>query len=234
MEINAVILAAGKGTRMKTSKPKVLHPLLGRPMLQYGLDAVRGVTSEKPVVVIGYGAEEIQQTIGDAADFVIQEPQLGTGHAVQSTEALLGDRDGLILVILGDMPLLTSRTLEQVVNTHLEYSGPVSLLTIIADDPRGFGRIVRNSNDDVQAIVEEAQAEPEQLAIRELNASVYCFSAEWLWEALKRIPLSPKGEYYLTDVVEVAVKDGFPVQAIVLEDPSEAIGINTRVHLAEA
>jgi bifunctional UDP-N-acetylglucosamine pyrophosphorylase/glucosamine-1-phosphate N-acetyltransferase len=234
MEINAVILAAGKGTRMKTLKPKVLHPLLGRPMLQYSLDAVRGVTSEKPVVVIGYGAEEIQAAIGDAAEFVIQEPQLGTGHAVQTAEALLGNRGGLILVILGDMPLLTSKTLEQVVKTHREHSGPVSLLTIIADDPRGFGRIVRNSKNDVEAIVEEAQASPEQLAICELNASVYCFSADWLWEALKRIPLSPKGEYYLTDVVEVAVKDGLSVRAIVLEDPSEAIGINTRIHLAEA
>jgi len=234
MEINAIILAAGKGTRMKSDTPKVLHPLLGRPMLQYSLDAVKEITDLKPVVVVGYGADEIKTRIGDRAAFVIQEPQLGTAHAVQSASEILKNETGIILVLLADMPLLSSQLLKQVVDTHNESPGPVTMMTIIADDPRGFGRVVRNKDGAVQAIVEEAQASPAILDIRELNASVYCFSSEWLWQALDRIQLSPKGEYYLTDLIEIAVADGYSIKSVLLDDPEQAIGINTRIHLAEA
>jgi bifunctional UDP-N-acetylglucosamine pyrophosphorylase / glucosamine-1-phosphate N-acetyltransferase len=234
MEINTIILAAGKGTRMKTDTPKVLHPLLGRPMLQYSLDAVKEITHHKPVVVVGYGADKIEQRIGAEARFVIQEPQLGTAHAVQATSEILKDEPGIILVILADMPLLSPTLLQRVVDTHIEKPGPVTMLTIIADDPRGFGRVVRGADGAVQAIIEEAQAAPEILNIQELNASVYCFSSEWLWQALERIQLSPKGEYYLTDLIEIAVSDGYSIKSVLLEEQELAIGINTRVHLAEA
>ena len=133
-----------------------------------------------------------------------------------------------------DLPLLTPETLNALVDGQKNNSGPMSMLTVMAEDPRGFGRILRDRDGSVQAIVEEAQATPEQQAIRELNVGAYCIRADWLWDALSRIELSPKGEYYLTDLVGIAVQDGETVQAITLEDATETIGINTRVHLADA
>ena len=235
MKISAVILAAGQGTRMRSDLPKVLHPLVGRPMAWHALQAARQVTGSQPVMVIGHGAEAVRQALGeDAASYVVQDPQLGTGHAVMQAEPRLRGASDLVLVTYADMPLVRSETLRQLVAAHQDYPAAVTLMTVMADAPRGFGRILRSATGQVQAIVEEAQATPEQLAIRELNASVYCFSAEWLWPALGRIPLSPKGEYYLTDLVGLAVADGLPVRALVAEDPAEMIGVNTRVHLAEA
>ena len=139
-----------------------------------------------------------------------------------------------VLVTTADMPLLTAETLSALVKTQQRHTGPMTMLTVLADDPRGFGRVVRTADGMVQRIVEEIQATPDELKIRELNASVYCFSADWLWEALKRIPLSPKGEYFLTDLAGIAVAEGRPVQAVISPDPVETIGINTRIHLAEA
>lgn len=237
MKISAVILAAGHGTRMLSSIPKVLHPLMGKAMLHYSVDAASAATGSKPVIIIGYQAELVQQTIGESAQYAIQDPQLGTGHAVQQAEDLLRDKADLILVITADMPLLTERTLRQVLNAHQstgDQNTPITMLTVNTVEPRGFGRVRRDHEKRVIGIVEEAQATPEQLTIQELNASVYCFDADWLWEALLRIPLSPKGEYYLTDLVGTAIADGMSVQAVSLEDPEEAIGINNRVHLAEA
>jgi bifunctional UDP-N-acetylglucosamine pyrophosphorylase/glucosamine-1-phosphate N-acetyltransferase len=234
METSAVLLAAGQGTRMKSALPKVLHPLLGRPLIFYGLETLQAATGNKPVVVIGHAAQAIRQAVGDLAEFALQEPQLGTGHAVQQAQALLQGKTSQVLVTTADMPLLTAETLQRMILAQEKNSGPITMLTLIAEDPHGFGRIVRAADGRVAAIVEDAQATPEQKTIHELNASAYCFNADWLWEALPRIPLSPKGEYYLTDVVDIAVRDGLVVQALVMDDPREAIGINTRVHLAEA
>lgn len=237
MKISAVILAAGHGTRMLSSIPKVLHPLMGKAMMRYSVEAASAATGSKPVIIVGYQAEHVRQTIGESAQFAIQDPQLGTGHAVQQAEELLRDKADLILVLTADMPLLTERTLRQVLNAHQSTSDqntPITMLTVNTVEPRGFGRVLRDRENRLIGIVEEAQATPEQLSIQELNASVYCFDANWLWEALPRIPLSPKGEYYLTDLVGIAEADGKAVQAVSLHDPEEAIGINTRVHLAEA
>ena len=240
MNITAVILAAGQGTRMRSTLPKVLHPLLGRSLIWYTVEATREVTGEKPVGIIGHGAEPIRQPIGDAAQLILQEPQLGTGHALMQAEGLLQGKSDTILVIAADMPLLTPVTLKRLVQAHTAPAGQrektpvITLLAALSDDAHGFGRLIRNADGEVQAVVEEAQATPEQLRLRELNTSVYCFTAPWLWSALHRIPLSPKGEYYLTDLVAVAVADGLGVQAVGVEDSGEAIGINTRVHLAEA
>jgi len=235
MKVTAVLLAAGQGTRMKSSLPKVLHPLCGKPMIWHVLEALKQAATEKPVVVIGHGADELKKYLGDSADCVVQEPQLGTGHAAMQAETLLKNKTDLVIVTYADMPLLRGETFARLVETQRLNSGPFSLITVFADDPRGFGRILRNADGTVSAIVEEYVATPEQQKIKELNVGAYCFKADWLWDALHRIPKNEKkGEYYLTDVVELAVKDNLPVQAVVHDDFSETIGINTRVHLAEA
>lgn len=234
MKIAAVILAAGQGTRMKSHLPKVLHPILGKPMAWYSLMAARQVTGSPPLMVIGHAADQVRQALGDSAHYVLQEQQLGTGHAVlQAAPALRGKTD-LVLVTYADMPLLTGETLERMVSTQVAQGGAFTMLTVQLDDPHGFGRVVRSLAGNVLAIIEEAQATPEQRLIQELNVGAYCFEAEWLWQALPRIPISPKGEYYLTDLVAIAVADGKQVQALTMPDAREMIGINTRVHLAEA
>jgi len=234
MKISPLILAAGQGTRMRSKHPKVLHTLLGKPMVWYALEAARQVTPVPPTVIIGHGAEAVKKACGPDTQFVLQDTQLGTGHAVQQAAPLLKDKGGLILVIPGDLPLLSAATFRKLVETQQHNTGPITMVTVLAQDPRGFGRVVKTPEGKVAAIVEEAQADAEQLQIRELNVGAYCFSADWLWPALERIPLSSKGEYYLTDLVGIAVQDGLPVQAVTLDDVNESIGINTRVHLAEA
>jgi bifunctional UDP-N-acetylglucosamine pyrophosphorylase / glucosamine-1-phosphate N-acetyltransferase len=234
MKITAVLLAAGQGTRMKTRLPKVLHPVCGKPMVAYALENARSACTEQPVVVVGKDMQAVCDFLGDSALCVVQDPPLGTGHAVRQVEASLREKTDLVLVTYADMPLLRSETLNHLVEIQKKNSGPMTMLTVIAAAPRGFGRVVRNPDGDVQAIVEEAAATPEQLSIQELNVGAYCFSADWLWPTLSRIPLSKKGEYYLTDTVALAVNDGLLIQALVCEDLSEIIGINTRVHLAEA
>jgi bifunctional UDP-N-acetylglucosamine pyrophosphorylase / glucosamine-1-phosphate N-acetyltransferase len=234
MTLQSIILAAGQGTRMRSNLPKVLHPLSGKPLVFYSLDAAAKVTGTAPVMVIGHGGEAVREVVGEAALFVLQEPQLGTGHAVQQAMDILQGKSDQVLVTYADMPLLRAETFEHLVKAHKNQEGPITMLTVVEDDPRGFGRIVRNEAGAVTAIVEEAEATAEQLEIHELNASVYCFDAEWLWDNINSIPLSEKGEYYLTDLVEIAVRQGLPVQALILDDNQEAIGINSRVHLAEA
>lgn len=234
MKIESIILAAGQGTRMKSDLPKVMHPILGQPVVWYAVQAAVQATGQRPVVVVGYGADLVRQAFGDQVDYTVQEQQLGTGHAVLQAESLLRDRADLVLVTLGDMPLLTPNTLRQVIAAQKENDGPVSMLTVELPDSHGFGRIVRAADGGVQAIVEEIHATPEQRAIKEINPSVYCFDGKWLWNALRRIPLSPKGEYYLTDLVAVAVSEGRRVNAVRCSEPEETIGVNTRVHLAEA
>ncbi|MEJ2707404.1 MAG: bifunctional UDP-N-acetylglucosamine diphosphorylase/glucosamine-1-phosphate N-acetyltransferase GlmU [Anaerolineales bacterium] len=234
MKITSVILAAGKGTRMRSDLPKVLHPLLGKPMFQYAIETARQVTGSDPLMVIGHEAEAVRKAVGSRARLVVQEPQLGTGHAVQQSESMFKERSQLVLVTSADMPLLTPETLNALVEKQVHNSGPFSMLTVIRADAGGFGRVIRDEHGQVVAIVEEAQATQEQLAIQELNVGAYCFDAQWLFQALPRIPLSPKGEYYLTDLVAIAVAEGTSVQALVAPEAEETIGINTRVHLAEA
>ena len=234
MKSTAILLAAGQGTRMKSSLPKVLHPVVGRPMIWHALQAIQLATTEKPVVVVGHGADAVTTYLGDSAQTVLQEPQLGTGHAVMLAESLLKGQTDLVVVCYADMPLLRGETLQKLVETQMQNTGPLSMLTVVADDPRGFGRIIRKADGTVAAIVEEYVATPEQQQIKELNVGGYCFDANWLWDALHRIPKNPKkGEYYLTDIVELASKDGLAVQATVMDDLEETIGVNTRIHLSE-
>ncbi len=234
MRLTTVILAAGQGTRMKSTLPKVLHPLAGKPMVHYAVAAATEVTDTLPVLVIGHGGDQVRAAMGDRARYAVQEPQLGTGHAVRQARDLLSGQADAVLVTYADMPLLTARSLARLINTHAASGAALTLLTVVAQDPRGFGRIVRGADGRVVAIVEEADCTPEQLAIRELNTGVYCFDAEWLWANLPTLPLSRKGEYYLTDTVALAVAQGRLVNDLCAVDESELLGINTRVHLAEA
>jgi bifunctional UDP-N-acetylglucosamine pyrophosphorylase/glucosamine-1-phosphate N-acetyltransferase len=235
MKVAAVLLAAGQGTRMKSNLPKVLHSLAGKPMLWHTLQALNQAATEKPVVIVGHEASQVMEFVGDAADCVLQEPQLGTGHAAMQAGPVLEGKSDYVIVTYADMPLLRGQVFQQLVETQKKNSGPISMLTVVAEDPRGFGRIVRNDDGTVAAIVEEYVATPEQKSIKELNVGAYCFSADWLWDALGRIQKNPhKGEYYLTDTIELAAREGLAVQAFIHDDLLETIGINTRVHLAEA
>lgn len=234
MIISPVVLAAGQGTRMRSSLPKVLHPLLGVPMIDYVLEAASAACGEKPVVVVGAESDLVRERIDARVRLVVQEPQLGTGHAVLQAEGLLKGKSDQILVICADMPLLSVETLTVLIKEQTQNNGPITMLSMFLENSRGFGRIIRDGKGDVAAIVEEAQATPDQLLIDELNTGAYCFEAEWLWENLTKISMSPKGEYYLTDLVGIAVEGGYHVKTIRLKDPDEAVGINNRVHLAEA
>ena len=234
MRVAHVILAAGKGTRMKSRLPKVLHPILGKPMILYAVDTARQISPDPPVVVVGHGADQVRATVGERAQFVYQEKQLGTAHAVLQARSLLECRADVVLVTYGDMPLLRVETLQRLLQEHARTQATITMLTAVLDDPHGYGRVLRDAAGNVIGIVEEADATPEQRAIRELNVGIYAFDAAWLWDNLPRISPSPvKGEYYLTDAVALAVQQGRRVTALTVEDTDEILGVNTRVHLAE-
>jgi bifunctional UDP-N-acetylglucosamine pyrophosphorylase/glucosamine-1-phosphate N-acetyltransferase len=204
-------------------------------MVTYSLETARQLAHNPPVLIVGHGAEAVRGIAGDDVSYVPQAQQLGTGHAVLQARDTLRDRADLVLVSYADMPLLTAETLEQLVECQRRNSGPITMLVLVREDPRGFGRVLRDESGTVAEIVEEAVATPEQLAVHELNAGVYCFDARWLWEHVDRIPLSlPKEEYYLTDLVGIAVGQGLKVEAVLADDAAEVMGINTRVDLAAA
>ena len=234
-----VILAAGQGTRMKSSTPKVLHRCCGRTLLGWCLDGARTLAPERVLVVVGEGAEEVERTLRAEEDvtgleFVLQTERRGTGHAVQMCAPALADCPGPVVVLYGDMPLLRAESLERL--SAAQHGSGASLLTAVPARPRGFGRIVRaGDSGPVQAIVEEKDASPDQLAIREVNLGVYCFDKQRLLGILPRLTNdNAQGEYYLTDAVALLIEDGLQPEAVVLADEREAIGINTMAHLAEA
>jgi bifunctional UDP-N-acetylglucosamine pyrophosphorylase/glucosamine-1-phosphate N-acetyltransferase len=212
----------------------VLHPLGGRPLVSYAIAAAAAVAGRPPVLVVGHGAEAVRAALGDSVSYVEQAEQLGTGHAVQQAAAALTGASDLVLVTYGDMPLLTVATLHALVAAQRANPGPFTLLSVEAPALRDFGRIVRGPDGELAAIVEAAQATPAQYALTEVNVGAYCFNAGWLWANLPRLPLSPKGEYYLTDLAGLAVAAGERVAVVRTADATEAIGINTRVQLAEA
>lgn len=233
-KVSIVILAAGQGTRMKSDLPKVLHPLAGKPLVQYAVEMAAQLTSEKPLLVVGYGADQVRQVVGDRVIYVEQREQLGTGHAVLQARPLLEGRSETVAVCYADMPFLSADTFRRLWKLREERNSPIAMLTVEADDSMGFGRILRDQAGRVLGIVEEAVATEEQKAIRELNCGVYCFDGDWLWPHLAQLPLSPKGEYYLTDLVAMAVAEGQGVEVLKISDVTEVLGINDRTHLAQA
>ena len=232
----ALIMAAGMGTRMKSKLCKVLHPVAGRPMISYVTDAVRMAGLEKIVVVVGHQSDEVKRAVaGNGIEFAVQEPQLGTGHAVASARDLLKDFNEDILILCGDIPLVRPETLQELMGYHEERRSRVTVMTAVLEDPRGYGRIIRNHEGTVAGIVEERDLRVEDRDITEINTGVYVVNAHLLYALLERIrPENAQGEYYLTDIVAEGVKDCIPVHAYVLKDPNEATGINTRSELAHA
>jgi bifunctional UDP-N-acetylglucosamine pyrophosphorylase / glucosamine-1-phosphate N-acetyltransferase len=241
-KLAAVILAAGQGTRMKSTLPKVLHPVVGQPMILWSVESARRLGADPIALVIGHGAEAVRDTVG-AGDgdarilYALHAEQLGTAHATPQARELLLDETDAVLVLYGDMPALRPETLERLVALHRQGEGrpAVTMLTVRSADSMGFGRVVRDEAGRVRAIVEEAVATPEILALDELNCGVYCFDAPWLWRRLADVPVTPpKNEYYLTDMVGLAVEEERGVQALTIDDVTEVQGINTRVHLARS
>lgn len=232
METAVVILAAGQGTRMKSKLPKVMHPVAGQPMVEWVTQAVLPLSGQPPIVVVGYGAELVRAALGERVTYVIQMEQLGTGHAVMQAQETLKGKADAVLVVYGDMPLLATETLRHLITTHESGAQPITMLTTVYDESMGFGRVLRDERGQVLGVVEEVQATPEQLRIRELNCGVYVFHADWLWSHLPQIPRSPKDEYYLTDLIGIAIAEGSRVEALVASNPLEVLGVNDRVHLA--
>lgn len=234
MELAAVILAAGEGTRMKSSLPKVLHRVCGKPMIKYVAETARSIGMKRVVVVVGHGAEEVISSLSNV-DFVVQERQLGTGHAVQVAEGKLSDFEGDVLVLSGDTPLLRQQTLSCLVALHCDSEAAATLLTAEMVDPTGYGRVIRDDSGRVKRIVEEKDASPKERKIKEINSGTYCFKKDKLFPALKKLtPENKQSEFYLTDVVRLLVKDGERVFALRTDDPSEVVGVNSRRQLAEA
>lgn len=234
MNCKSVILAAGLGTRMKSSKPKMLHSIGGKPMVWWALQAVLEAMDQRPHMVIGPDDSAVEAFVGDGAHFVIQKERLGTAHALMQTASDLQGSSEFVLVINGDMPLLQADTLRRMIEVQAKNKGPVTILTAKPSKARGFGRVMRASDGSIREIMEEAHASPEQLAMKEVNVGAYCFRAEWLWAQLPELPPSPKGEYYITDLIGEAVSTGERVGWVEAEQDDEIIGINTRQHLAEA
>jgi bifunctional UDP-N-acetylglucosamine pyrophosphorylase/glucosamine-1-phosphate N-acetyltransferase len=231
VKIASIVLAAGYGTRMKSDRPKVVHPVAGRPMIDWCVRAAEAVSAYPPIVVVGYGGEQVKAVLADRCSYARQNELLGTGHAVQQAVPLLESGVDAVVVTYGDMPLLRGETLAALVDSFASSCPTIAMLTVTRTDPQGFGRILRNGQGEIIAIVEEADCTPEQYAIRELNPGIYCFDAAWLQANLSLIPKSKKGEYYLTDLVGVAVGKGCRVQSLIAP-VDEVDGVNTRIHLA--
>ncbi len=231
----AIILAAGKGTRMKSDLPKVLHQVTGQSMLEHVYDAVSAISPDKYVTVIGHKAELVREVLDGKSDFVLQEEQLGTGHAVQMAEEILGDLEGHTLVIAGDTPLITGESLKDLIAFHVNHKNVATILTAQAQNPFGYGRIVRNAQDEVVKIVEQKDANDFEKQIQEINTGTYVFDNKRLFEALKSINTNnAQGEYYVTDVIGIFKESGEKVGAYKLRDFDESLGVNDRIALAQA
>jgi len=230
-----VVLAAGKGTRMKTMRPKVLHPLAGLPVLHHVLRTARALEPALTCVVLGHQADEIRSSVPHSPElrFVLQEPQLGTGHALLQAESELGDRRGTLLLLSGDVPLLRPSTVLALAAHHEACGAAVTVLTTVLEEPFGYGRIIRSARG-IERIVEQRDAAPDEQRVKEINTGVLAFDVATVFDNLRRLAsANQQGEYYLTDIVGICRERGLDVETLVVDDPNEVRGINSQRELAE-
>lgn len=231
----AVILAAGQGTRMKSSLYKVLHTVCGKPMVQHVLDQVSKLELTKIVTVVGHGAELVKSELGNSSEYALQSEQLGTAHAVMQAATFLENEEGTTIVICGDTPLITSETMSDLLAHHKETNAKATILTAKADDPTGYGRIVRNAEGSVEKIVEHKDATDAERSISEINTGTYCFDNKELFKALSNVSNdNVQGEYYLPDVIEILQKEGKIISAYQTASFDETLGVNDRIALSQA
>ncbi len=230
-----IILAAGKGERMKSDTPKVLHPLCGRPMLSYVIDLVKSLRITTAITVLGYKQKLVRSVLPKGVKFVIQKNIAGTGDAVKTALISLKDFKGTVLILYADIPLLTQETIKKLIRYHIDNKSDCTLLTAKIDKPLGYGRILRDKYEYISGIVEEKDADDFQKEIKEINTGIICFNKEKLAQALKKIrPNNRKKEYYLTDTINIIYKNGGLVESVQVADYQEAMGINSRIELAQA
>ena len=227
--LSALILAAGKGTRMQSDLAKVLHPLCGAPLLAHVLTVARAVGAERIAVIIGHQAQAVREAFaGQGALFIEQREQLGTGHAVRQAAPSFRDYEGNILILCGDVPLLQATTLRRLIDFHEAHRAAVTVMTVVLDNPGSYGRVVKNEDGEVLKIVEAKDASEAERAIGEINTGIYCVDSRFLFAAVGRITnRNVQKEFYLTDIMEIARRDGLTSMAFVAPDPAEAMGINT-------
>lgn len=237
--VKSIILAAGKGTRMKSDTPKVLHQIFNKTLLGYVIDAVNNTKlADENYVIVGHQAEKVEEYVNehyDNAKTVLQSPQLGTGHAVSMVCPYLEDFEGEVIILCGDTPLITSETLKTFIAGHRELNSDITVMSAVFDNPTNYGRIVRNDDGSLNSIVEEKDATVEQKAIKEINAGIYCLNWAKVKNSFSQLKTNnAQGEYYLTDIIKWGNENGFSVNAHILERNEEIYGINSKINLAEA
>ncbi len=230
--IMAIIMAAGKGTRMKSKKSKLVQKIYGKEIVKRAVENAQRAGVNEIVAVVGYMKEEVMAVLGDNVKYAYQEEMLGTGHAVMQAKEYLKGKKGKVLILNGDVPLIRPETLNKLLEKSIENKEYATLLTAIYDNPKGYGRIVRDEGGNISAIVEEKDTNDEQKEIKEINAGIYCFDIEELLSALDKItPNNAQGEYYLTDVIQIMNEKGLKTGAVIVEDNTEILGINDRIQL---
>jgi len=236
-EVAVIILAAGLGTRMKSSKAKVLHEILGKPMVMYVVEVAKKIAGDNVVLVIGYQAEKVRKVVSEQTNalFALQEEQLGTGHAVMCAIPQISSHVREVVILCGDVPLLTEKTLTGLLEDHAKAGRDISLLAVEIENPKGYGRLLIDENKQLTGIVEEADASAEQKKLKIINAGIYCIKKEILFDSLKKITSdNVKGEFYLTDIVEIGYRNKGTMGVLVGDDWRETVGVNTKQDLMTA
>lgn len=232
--LKAVILAAGMGTRMKSKTPKVLHEVLGKTMVEYSIVAAKAAGAEQICIIIGHGGEQVKKKIGAGVTYVEQKEQLGTGHAVMCAKEFIG-KEGQTLILCGDTPLIKGDTLINLVERHKEQGNQVTMLSTILGNPSGYGRIIRNDKGEFVKNVEDKDATKEERMFKEVNSGMYLFESGALYDSLSKLTNdNVQGEYYLPDTLEIIRSEGGKVDAVIAEDETEIMGVNSRVQLMDA
>lgn len=231
-ETLAIVMAAGKGTRMKSKKSKLVHQIYGKELVKRAVENARKAGINDVITVVGYQKEQVQEVLGDTVKYAIQEEMLGTGHAVMQAKKYLKGKKGKVVILSGDVPILRPTTIQSLVEKSIERKEYATLLTAIYDNPSGYGRIIRDEGGNVKAIIEDKDATEMQKEIKEINAGIYCFDIKELLDALDSITSdNAQGEYYLTDVIKIMNDKGLKTGAVIVEDNTEILGVNDKVQL---